>query len=153
MQEKIKQLLKESMLAKDSTRTLVYRNILAAFTLEKTSESRIESGISIDTPLTEEECGKIIKKLVKQRRDSIEQFVAGGREDLAEDEKFELSVLSELLPPQMSENEIRSFVQKKLELGIPENDQKGKWTGMIIKELGDSANGSLTKKIIDELLA
>jgi uncharacterized protein YqeY len=152
MQDKIKELLKQSMLAKDSAKTLVYRNISAAFTTERTSEARIANGLSVDTPLTEDECLKVIKKLVKQRRDSIEQFVSGGREDLAEDERFELSILTELLPPQMSSQEITDYISKKIQIQKPDNEEKNKWIGMTIKELGDKAAGSLIKTIAEELL-
>jgi uncharacterized protein YqeY len=97
MQDKIKSLIKESMMAKDSVRTGVMRGISAAFTNELVAQGRPPQ-----EPLSDEDCIKIIKRLVKQRKDSIEQFIAGGREDLAADEKAELAILEELLPAQLS---------------------------------------------------
>ena len=148
MQDKIKSKLKEAMLAKDSVRVQVYRGLTSAFTNELVAQMRPPQEI-----LTEDDCLKVVKKLVKQRKDSIEQFTAGGREDLADDEKAELSILMELLPAQMSEMEIESFIKDKLAIESPTPDNKGKWIGMLIKELGDKADGATVKMIADKLLA
>ena len=148
MQEQIKTKLKEAMLAKDSVRVQVYRGITSAFTNELVAQMRPPQEI-----LTEDDCIKVIKKLVKQRKDSIEQFISGGREDLADDEKAELSILMELLPAQMSQEEIEAFIKNKMSIEMPTTDNKGKWIGMLIKELGDKADGATVKMIADKLLA
>ncbi|MDI9354991.1 MAG: GatB/YqeY domain-containing protein [Cyanobium sp. MAG06] len=121
MQDIIKTKLKESMLAKDSVRVQVYRGLTSAFTNELVAQGRPPQEI-----LTDEDCLKVVKKLVKQRKDSIEQFTAGGREDLATDEKAELAILMELLPAQMSEIEIEEFIKNKLSSDTPTADNKGK---------------------------
>jgi uncharacterized protein YqeY len=116
------------------------------------SEARIASGKSGSDPLTDEECLKVVKKLVKQRKDSIEQFIAGGREDLADNEKRELAILEELLPAQMSREAIVEFVKNKITSENPDVANKGKFVGMIVKEIGGNADGAIVKEVVDELL-
>jgi uncharacterized protein YqeY len=148
MQDKIKSLIKESMMAKDSVRTGVMRGISAAFTNELVAQGRPPQ-----EPLSDEDCIKVIKRLVKQRKDSIEQFVAGGREDLAADEKAELAILEELLPAQLSREQIVEAVKAEIAmLGQIDMTKKGQITGGIIKSLSANADGKVVKEVIDELL-
>ena len=79
------------------------RNIIG-----KMKSSQIDKG----EPLTKEETLKILKSAAKQLRESIEQYKNGGREDLAEKELFELSLLEKYLPEQLSEVEIRKIIKK-----------------------------------------
>ena len=158
MQEQIKIEMKSAMIAKDTVRLSVMRGVSAAFTTEMVSESRIASGKTPDEKLADEECLKVIKKLVKQRKDSIEQFVAGGRDDLASDEKAELSILETLLPAQMSRDELIKSVQAEISKikaengGMLDMSKKGQLTGNIIKSLSSKADGKDIKEVVDELL-
>lgn len=152
MQEQVKQAIKAAMIAKDADKLQTMRLLSAALTNEAVSEARIASGKTGSDPLTDEECLKVVKKLVKQRKDSIEQFVAGGREDLADNEKRELAILEELLPAQMSREQIVDFVKSKIASETPSVENKGKFVGMVVKEIGGNADGAVVKEVVDELL-
>jgi uncharacterized protein YqeY len=148
MQETIKAEIKAAMIAKDSVRLGTLRLISAAFTNELVTQGRPPTD-----PLSQEDCMKVIKRMAKQRKDSIDQFVAGGREDLAEDEKAELAVIEAFLPAQMSEAEIEEKIKAKLAESPFDPAKKGQFIGMMCKELGDTADGATVKAIIDRLTA
>lgn len=146
MQEKIKAELKPAMIAKDTVRVGTLRLILAAFTNELVTQGRPPTD-----PLSDEDCVKVIKRLAKQRKDSIDQFISGGRPELAEDEKAELTVIEGFLPPQMSEADIEARVKAKLAESPLDPTRKGQFVGQMMKELGDTADGATVKAIIDRL--
>jgi uncharacterized protein YqeY len=148
MQDKIKAEIKAAMIAKQMDKLQVLRLISAAFTNELVSQGRPPTD-----PLSDEDCMKVIKRMAKQRKDSIEQFTAGGREDLAESEKAELAIVEALLPAQMSEAEIESRVREKLDANPIDASKKGMFIGQMMKELGDTADGSAVKAVIDRLVA
>lgn len=148
MQEKIKSLIKESMIARDSARTMTLRGLSSAFTNELVAQGRPPQEVLEDT-----DCTKVIKRLIKQRKDSITQFSDAGREDLANDESAELVILESLLPAQMTRDEVVDAVKKVIEsLGDIDMSKKGQITGQIIKSLGDNADGKMVKEVLDELL-
>lgn len=146
MQEKIKAEIKPAMLAKDVIRLGTLRMILAAFTNELVTQGRppVEA-------LSDEDCLKVIKRLAKQRKDSIEQFTAGGRADLAENEQKELAVIETFLPAQMTEEEITTRIKAKLAESPLDPTKKGQFIGMMMKELGSTADGVIVKAVIDKL--
>ena len=148
MQEKIKAEIKPAMIAKDTVRLGTLRMIMAAFTNELVTQ-----GHPPTDPLTDEDCMKVIKKLGKQRKDSIDQFIAGGRPELAEDERAELVIIEEFLPAQMSEADIESKVAAKLAESPLDPTKKGQFIGMMMKELGETADGAVVKAVIDRLTA
>lgn len=148
MQEQIKSSLKPAMMAKDSVRVGTIRMILAAFTNELVTQ-----GHPPTDPLSDADCMKVIKRLAKQRKDSIEQFVSGGRPELADDERAELTIIEEFLPAQMSEEEIESKVKAKLVESPLDPTKKGQFVGTMLKELGDTADGAVVKAIIERLTA
>jgi uncharacterized protein len=148
MQDKIKALIKESMIARDAPRTMTLRGLSSAFTNELVAQGRPPQEVLEDT-----DCNKVIKRLIKQRKDSIEQYVSGGREDLADDEKTELVILESLLPAQMNRDQVVDAVKKTIaELGEIDMSKKGQITGQIIKSLGENADGKMVKEVLDELL-
>ncbi len=148
MQDTIKAQLKAAMMAKETTKVMTLRGVTAAFT-----NDLVARGITPTDPMTDEDCIRVIKKLIKQRKDSIEQFIAGGREDLADDEKAELAVLETLIPAQMTREEIVTFVQNKItEMGEIDKTKIGQITGSIIKAIGSNADGAMVKSVIDEIL-
>lgn len=147
MQETIKSAIKPAMLAKDTVRLGTLRMLMAAFTNELVTQGRPPTD-----PLSDEDCMKVIKRLAKQRKDSIDQFIAGGRPELAEDENRELAIIEEFLPAQMSEADIEAKVKAKLAEGPVDPAKKGQFVGMLIKELGDTADGAIVKKVVDALL-
>lgn len=148
MQEKIKADIKAAMIAKDSVRLGTLRMLSAAFTNELVTQGRPPQ-----EPLSDEDCMKVIKRLAKQRKDSIDQFTAGGRPELADDEKAELAVIESFLPAQMTEAEIESRIAAKLAESPLDPTKKGQFIGMMMKELGDTADGSIVKAVIDKLTA
>ncbi len=148
MQEQIKAGIKPAMLAKDTVRLGTLRMLLASFTNELVTQGRPPT-----EPLSDEDCMKVIKRLAKQRKDSIEQFTAGGRQDLAIEEEAELVIIEELLPTQMTTEEIETRVKAKLKEYPLDPTKKGQFIGTMMKELGDTADGSTVKAIIDKLTA
>lgn len=148
MQEQIKSSLKPAMIAKDSVRVGTIRMIMAAFTNELVTQ-----GHPPTDPLSDADCMKVIKRLSKQRKDSIEQYVTGGRPELADDERAELAIIEEFLPAQMSEADIEAKVTAKLAESPLDPTKKGQFIGTMMKELGDTADGALVKSVIERLTA
>ncbi|MFA6458711.1 MAG: GatB/YqeY domain-containing protein [Patescibacteria group bacterium] len=104
--------------------------------------------------LADGEILKIIKRLVKQRRDSIEQFEQGNRPELAAIEKAEIEVLEKYLPAQLSEEKIAEIVaMKKAELGITDKAKMGILVGAVMKVVGDSADGATVKSLVVKSLS
>jgi len=100
--------------------------------------------------LEDAEIMKIIKRMVKQRKDSTQQFESAGRTQLAEKEQAEIVILENYLPAQMSEDEITKIVaQKKEELKIEDKSQMGMLIGAVMKEVGDAAEGGVVKNLVE----
>lgn len=145
--EQIKENIKNAMKAKDEVRLSVMRGILSSFTNELVATKRKPTDF-----LNDEESIAVITRLSKQRKESIAQFVAGGRPELAEAEEKELSILQEFLPQMMSLEEIKSFVlAKKAEMGADDVSKKGMFMGAIMKELKGKADGGDVKNVIDSI--
>ena len=149
MHENIQNQIKDAMRAKEQVRLLTLRGVLAAFTNELIASKRKPQ----EESLTEEEAIVVIRRLVKQRKDSIEQFEKGGRDDLAENERAEMIILEEFLPAQMDESDVRKIVMKKKEeMGITDKSKMGILMGAVMKETAGLADGSVVKKIVEGLL-
>ncbi len=137
------------MKAKDAVRLSVVRNMISSFVNELVATGKMPQDILDDAGVL-----KVIKRLANQRKDSIEQFVAGGRPELAETEKAELAILEKYLPKLMSLEEIGFIARaKKNEFGITDKSKAGQLTGAIMKELAGKADGGDVKKVVDELFA
>ena len=94
-----------------------------------------------------------LKKMIKQRKDSIEQFDKGGRADLSEIEKNELLVLDKYMPEMMSEEAINELVTKTIsKLGAAGPQDMGKVMGHLKSSIGDSGDMGLVSKIVKEKL-
>jgi uncharacterized protein len=146
LHQTIKAHTKESMIAKDETRTMVLRGIQAEIQKDLIAKK------SSATEGTDEEVLAIIKRLVKQRKDSIEQFTKGGRPELADSEKKELKVLEAYLPATMPKDEIKKIAMaKKTEMNVTDKSGVGKLIGAISKELKGKAEGSDIKEVVDSL--
>src|SRR3989338_10224653 len=99
---------------------------------------------------TEEIELQTLRRAVKQRNDSIEQFEKGGRPELAVSEKEELKIISEYLPTLMSEEDVAKVVMaKKVELGITDKSGMGKLMGAVMQELKGKADGSVVKQVVE----
>ena len=146
LQEQIKNSIKEAMMAKDAVRLSVVRGLSSALTNELVAKGRMPT----DT-LSDEEVLTVIRRQVKQRKDAIDQFTAGGRPELADDERAELAIIEEFLPAAMSEADIEARVAAKLAESPLDPTKKGQFVGQMMKELGDTADGATVKAVIDRL--
>ena len=146
LQDTIKQGIKDAMLAKDATKLAVMRALTAAFTNEAIT-LKVEK-------LTDEQALALIRRGVKQRKDSIEQFIKGGRTDLADAETAELKILETFLPQMMSKDEIKKIAEaKKSELGIADKSKAGMLMSALMKELRGKADGADVKSVVEEILS
>ncbi len=147
LKKQIKSELKTAMIKKDEVAKNVFKGLLSAFTNEL-----VASGKTPRDVLSENEILKIIKKSIKQRKDSMEQFIQGGRNDLAINEKKELVILEKYLPKMMSELEILKIATKEKEvLQITDQSKIGILVGAVMKETSGQADGYLVKKIVSSL--
>lgn len=147
LEQKIMSELKTAMLAKDEKTIRSLRAIKAAIILAKTSEGA-------GGEIKEEEEVKILQKLVKQRKDSLEIFEQQKREDLALKEREEITVIERFLPKQMSAEELRSAVEKIIsESGASTPADMGKVMGIASKQLSGKAEGKAISTLVKELLA
>jgi uncharacterized protein YqeY len=104
----------------------------------------------VDSPnLTDEQIVAVLVKEAKKRRESIVAYKAGGREELAEKEQYELSLIEEYLPKMMSEDEVRNLVKQALEQAKPANF--GMAMNAAMKVVGKNAEGGTVSKIVKEL--
>lgn len=147
LQQQIKDSIKEAMLAKDQVRLDVLRGISSAATNELVSKGRTPQDL-----LTDEEMLAVITRLAKQRKDSIEQFKNGGRDDLVLEESAQLAVLEVYLPKMMDKSEVEKIARdKKDSLGISDPKDKGKLMAELMKDLKGKADGGDVKSVVDSL--
>ena len=147
--QKIKDQIKDAMRAKDELRKEVLRGILSAFVNQVVSERRTPQEI-----LEDGACIVVLKRLVKQRKDSAEQFEKGNRPELAAKEKLELAIIEEFLPQNMSREEIKKIaVAKRDELGDIDKSKLGQFIGAVMKECKGRADGNDVKAVVEELVA
>jgi len=138
--------LKTAMLAKDEKALRSLRAIKAAILLAKTSEGA-------GGELKEDDEIKLLQKLVKQRRDSLEIFQQQNRTDLAQKEKEEIEIIEKFLPKQLSADEIRSEVAAIIsEVGASSPADMGKVMGAATKKLAGKADGKTISALVKELL-
>lgn len=141
--------IKTAMKAKDQVSLRTLRSIKAALLLLETAEGR-----ELGTPLTEAEELQLLTKQAKQRRDSMDQFVKNGREDLAVTEREELEVIERFLPQQLSEDEIRAEVTKIIsETGASGMKDMGRVMGIASQKMAGRADGKIISGIVRGILA
>lgn len=146
LEERIMQDLKEAMKAGDDAAKRGIRAIKAAILLAKTDGSGEE--------MTEDKEIKILQKLVKQRRESLEIFEKQGRADLSQVEKEEIAVIEKYLPQQMGAAELEAFLKQVIEsTGATSMKDMGKVMGIASKELAGKADGRLISDTVKRLLA
>ncbi len=148
LQTQIKDEIKQAMISKDAVKLAVVRSLVASFTNEL-----VKLGKMPQDELSDEEALGVIRRAVKQRKDSIEQFTNGGRPELAEPEQAELAVLETYLPQMMSEEEVLAFAQAKMsEMGEVDKSKAGQFMGTLMKDLKGKADGDVVKAVVDKLL-
>lgn len=149
LHQQIKDEIKKAMLAKEAERLSALRNISAAFTSEVMAK-----GKKPDELIDDDGAITVLKRLAKQRKESIEQFTIGNRPEKAEEEKRELAIVESFLPAQMSREEILKIAEaKKAELGITDKAKFGQLMGAITKETKGAADGALVKEVVESLFA
>lgn len=147
MQEQVRQDLKDAMKSGDSVRRDVLR-MLESSAKNVAIDKKLERDVLDDSVVIE-----AVRRAVKQRKDSIEQFEQGGRADLAESEKAELAILSEYLPSTLSEEAVRELLQPVFtELGSANAADFGKVMGKAMQVLSGKAEGDVVKKVVQEFL-
>jgi hypothetical protein len=138
--------IKTAMLAKQEARLRALRAIKSAILLAKTADGK-------NGELTTEDEMKLLQKLAKQRKDSLEVFVQQQREDLAQKEREELEVIEAYLPKAMSEDELRSKLTALIaEIGASGPGDMGKVMGQATKQFAGQADGKAVSAMVKELL-
>lgn len=147
LEQKIMTDLKAAMLAKDEAALRSLREVKAAILLAKTSEGA--SG-----ELKEEDEIKLLQKLVKQRKDSLEIFQQQNRQDLAKKEQEEIAIISKFLPKQMSTEEVKAELVKIIAaVGATSPADIGKVMGVATKQFAGMADGKTISGLVKELLS
>ena len=141
LREKIISDMTASMKAQDAPRTSTLRMVKAAM-----QNRQIEKGGELD----DEEMGKLLRSLVKQRRDSVEQYEKGGRQDLADKEKAEIEVIEAYLPQAASREEIEAAVAAAIsETGASSMKDMGKVMKTVQAALaGKNADGRMLSEVV-----
>lgn len=146
LEQKIMAELKTAMLAKDETGLRSLRAIKAAIILAKTAEGA-------NGELKEADEAKLLQKLIKQRRDSLEIYEKQNRADLAVKEKEEIAVIEKFLPKQLSADELKSAIEKIIaEAGAASPADMGKVMGIATRQLAGQADGKAISTMVKELL-
>ena len=145
LKERLKADMKEAMKAKDKVKLSTIRminSLIKNAEIEKRGE------------LTDEEIIQLLMKYAKQRKESIEMYEKGGRQDLVEKEKAELAVVESYLPKQMSEEEIRELVKQIIEeVEASSIKDMGKVMKAVMPKVKGRADGSVVNRIVKELLS
>jgi len=144
--EKVNEDIKTAMLSREKEKLEAFRAVKAAFLLAKTEKGASEE-LSSDTEL------KIIQKLIKQRKESAEIYLANNRKDLHDKEMFEASVIEQYLPKQMNTDELTIAIKAIIEkAGAKTQSDMGKVMGIATKELAGKAEGKLIAEIVKRTL-
>jgi uncharacterized protein YqeY len=142
--DKLNEDLKSAMRGKEQTRMTVLRMVLSAINYSEIAQQKKLDDAGIIT---------VISREIKQRRESIEAYEKGNRQDLADKEKTELAMLQAYMPAQMSCDEITSLVQKVIEeVGAKGPGDKGKVMQKLMPQVKGKADGGEVNTIVTELL-
>lgn len=139
--------IKQAMIAKESQKLEALRGIKAAILLAKTSKE------AAGNDLPEEAGLKLLQKLIKQRQESAEIYKSNGRNDLAEEELFQATVIEHYLPKQLNEDEIQVALQKIiLETGATGIRDMGRVMGLASKEFAGKADNKVIADLVKKIL-
>jgi uncharacterized protein YqeY len=140
LQQRIESAMREAMLARDVRRTGTLRMAMAAF-----QNRRIELG----RDLTDEDVTDVLAKQMKQRRESIEHFKAGGRDAMVQVEEEESAIIAEFLPQPLSEDELRQLVAAAVaETGASTPADLGKVMGRLAPQIKGRADGKVASDMV-----
>lgn len=147
LESKVMDEMKTAMRAKDEVALRTLRAIKAAILIEKTSANASET-------MTEADELKMLQKMAKQRRDSLEIFTQQNREDLASKEREELVIIERFLPKQMNREELQAELRAIIaETGATSPADMGKVMGVASKKLAGKADGKAISENVKQLLA
>lgn len=147
LEQKVMADLKTAMLAKDEKGLRSLRAIKAAIILAKTAEGA-------NGELAEADETKLLQKLVKQRRDSLDIYQTQNRADLAQKEQEEIEIIEKFLPKQLDAAELKTALEKIIaETGAASAADMGKVMGVATKQLAGLADGKAISTAVKELLA
>lgn len=147
LKEKISSDLKEAMKAGDAFRRDTLRLVDSAIKNAEIEKKKRQAGLS------DEEILEVLGRAVKQRQDSVRQYEAGGRPDLAENEKKELEIIMPYLPAQLSQSEIEAVVVEVIEsAGAVTASDLGKIMGQVMARVKGKADGNLAREIVKNKL-
>ncbi len=144
LKDRIASDLKDAMRARDQLRLDTLRSALSGFIYKRT-----EGGVE----LSDADELDVVRRLVKQRGDSLTEFERAGRTDLAEKERTEREILIAYLPPQRSEAEVREIVQSVLAELPAESRNAGAVMKVVMPQLKGQADGNLVRQIVTDLLS
>ena len=145
LEQQIRVELKAAMLAKDEAALRGLRAIKSAILLVKTSE--------VGKELTEEDEMKLLQKLVKQRKESVEIYQTQNRADLAETELQEIAVIEKFLPQMLSEEEVTAALKDIIkQVGATSAGEMGKVMGAATKHFAGKADNKMVSAIVKQLL-
>ncbi len=145
IKEQLQEDIKSAMRAKDSGRLSTLRLVTAAIK-QKEVDERVE--------LNDAAVLAVLEKMIKQRKDSIAQFQAGGRQDLVDIEQAELAILATYMPAQLSEAEVSSAIQAAItQVGAAGPQDMGKVMAVIKPQLAGKADMGLVSQILKSKLA
>ena len=136
-----------AMKARNDLRVQTLRGALSSFTNELVAKGKKPTDELDDTGVI-----AVLKRLLKQRKDSIEQYTKGNRPELAEKESKELKIIEEYLPQMASEKEVEKVAQEKISEMKADKTKMGQVMGATLKALGN-ADGALVKKVVERLLS
>lgn len=144
--DQISEDIKKAMLAKEKVALDALRGIKKEFLEAKTAKGS-------DGELHDDQALKILQKMVKQRKESAEMYIAAGRQELADDELAQVKVIEQYLPKQMSEEELTAALQTIIaQVGASGPQDMGKVMGTATRQLAGKAEGRLISQKVKELL-
>ncbi len=143
--EQIENDYNQSFKAKNELAVLTLRQLKTALTNAEIANSR--------QPLTDDQIIKVLRSELKKRKEASELYQQGGRDDLAQKENQETKIISNYLPPELSEEEITQKVQEVIaQVGAQGPQDIGKVMGIAMKVLGNQADGNIVKQVVSDQL-
>jgi uncharacterized protein YqeY len=147
LKKKISEDLRVAMKAGDILKRETLRMVESMVKNTEIEKKKKEEG------LTDAEMIEVLSRAVKQRRDSVEQYEKGGRQDLADKEKKEIEIISAYLPEQLGEDKMREVIKEVISAtGATSKADMGKVMGQAMGKLKGQADGNTVKKIVEEEL-
>ena len=145
MKERLSEELKDAMRSRDETRKVTLRGAMAAIRNAEIAAGRL---------FEDNDVSEVLRREVKQRRDSIDEFQRGGRQDLVDKETAEMGILREYLPQSLNRAQIAVAAREVIaEVGAQGARDKGKVMGPLLKRLAGQAEGRDVNEVVSELLA